>query len=175
MPRLVNSIAAEGACFNHTSAFVLASARYPYRVFTGAWPGPNGCGMSIAVDDNGPLGHVTDSWSYATKSGLHGLALGSSTSELLYSADLNGDAIWTHKISPDNGKATLVGKLTVQAGSHPRHLALHPNGKHLYAVMEAGNRIAAFRIDDTTGAVEEESSTFSLIPSGMGTCGYPPL
>ncbi|RKU45339.1 hypothetical protein DL546_007881 [Coniochaeta pulveracea] len=172
VPRPITSMTAEGTCFNHTSAFVLASAQHPYRVFTGAWPGPNGCGMSIDVDESGSLDHVTDSWSYAANSGLHGLALGNSTPERLYSADLNGDAIWTHKISPENGKAALVGKLTVKAGSHPRHLALHPAGKLLYAVMEAGNRIAAYSIDETTGALSKELSTFSLIPPGSNSSGY---
>ncbi|KAK3695879.1 Lactonase, 7-bladed beta-propeller-domain-containing protein [Podospora appendiculata] len=166
--KLVKLISADKTCANHTSAFVVTSPQAPYHVITGAWPGPNACGMSFNVTQSGTLDRVVDSWAYANKSGVHGLALGrsndDSNSDTLYSADLNGDAIWTHQISREDGHAQYVGKIGVKAGSHPRHLAAHPNGQRLYAVMEAGNRVAAFPIDQTTATVEDEESTFSLIP-----------
>lgn len=165
--KLVKSIPADKKCCNHTSAFVLASPEHPYHVVTGAWPGPNACGMSFGVHENGTLDQVIDTWSYAAKSGVHGLAFGDAASGLVHSADLNGDAIWTHMINPKDGRAKRVGRLAVKAGSHPRHLASHPNGKHLYAVMEAGNRVAAYSLDETTKAANEEESTYSLIPAGM--------
>jgi carboxy-cis,cis-muconate cyclase len=123
--------------------------------------------MSFSVHENGTLDQLADSWNYAAKSGVHGLAFGHVASELVYSADLNGDAIWTHRINPQDGRAKRVGRLAVKAGSHPRHLASHPNGKHLYAVMEAGNRVAAYSLDETTKAVDEEESSYSLIPAGV--------
>lgn len=163
---LINTVSAAKECFNHTSAYVMASATHPYRVVTGAWPGPEACGMSLNVTEDGTLDQVTDSWTYTPDSGIHGLSFGDVASGLVYSADLNGDAIWTHSISPKDGKATEVGRLSVKSGSHPRHLASHPQGKWAYAVMEAGNRLAAFSVNETTGQVAKEEATFTLLPGG---------
>ena len=122
--------------------------------------------MSLDASANGTLSSVSHSWRYANRSGIHGLALGSSDgSELLYSADLSGDAIWTHRLAPDGG-AEEVGRFSVASGSHPRHVAAHPRGGRVYAVMEAGNRVAAFTLG-RAGEVEREESTWSLIPRGM--------
>ena len=133
---------------------------------TGQWPGPNACGMSFDVFPNGTLDRVADSWGYANASGVHGLALGKATKkgQLLYSADLNGDAVWTHRIA-DDGRAEYVGRLGVRNGSHPRHAAAHPRGERVYAVMEAGNRLASFTLREN-GAVEGEEDSYSLIPFG---------
>lgn len=162
---LTKSVPAAKACHNHTSAFAVASPAEPYHVITGAWPGPNACGMSFNVSSNGTLDAVAHSWRYANKSGVHGLALGGRDKEVLYSADLNGDAIWTHRVGWA-GRAKYVGRFGVKAGSHPRHLAAHPGGKRLYAVMEAGNRVAAFQVDQETTEADAEEATFSLIPDG---------
>ncbi|KAB5566264.1 Lactonase, 7-bladed beta-propeller-domain-containing protein [Coniochaeta sp. 2T2.1] len=169
---LSKSIPASGKCFNRTSAFAAASDAEPYRVVTGQWPGPDACGMSFDVFPNGTLDRVADSWGYANKSGVHGLALGKvkRKGQLLYSADLNGDAIWTHRIAED-GRAEVVGRFAVKNGSHPRHLAAHPGGERLYAVMEAGNRVASFTLRES-GAVEEEEDSYSLIPNGKNTSNY---
>ncbi|OIW24645.1 3-carboxy-cis,cis-mucoante lactonizing enzyme [Coniochaeta ligniaria NRRL 30616] len=168
---LTKSVPAAKTCSNRTSAFAVASPAEPYHVITGAWPGPNACGMSFNVSSNGSLDEVVDSWGYANKSGVHGLALGARDKEVLYSADLNGDTIWTHRVG-ENGRAEYVGKFGVKAGSHPRHLAAHPAGKRLYAVMEAGNRVAAFLLDGETTVADAEESTYSLIPDASNSSNY---
>lgn len=170
--QLTKSIPSADLCNNKTSAFALASSVAPYRVITGAWPGPNACGMSFDVDSNGTLEEIADTWSYTDKSGVHGLTFGGGDSELVYSADLNGDALWTHRVSHSTGKATVVGKFSTNTGAHPRHMASHPAGKYVYAVMEADNRVASFLLDEETKAVKSEEATYSLIPEGHNKTNY---
>jgi carboxy-cis,cis-muconate cyclase len=139
----------------------------PYYVFTASWPGPNSCGMSFSVHENGTLKAMADSWKYIDVSGVHGLALGErGGKQLIYSADLNGDLVWTHAVS-DDGKVTEVGRLKMEkAEMHPRHLAAHPNGKYLYVLMEKINAIHQFDLDDVTGVAVKDAQSHSLIPEG---------
>ncbi|KAK3293698.1 Lactonase, 7-bladed beta-propeller-domain-containing protein, partial [Chaetomium fimeti] len=174
---------ATGACFNTTSPFVIAMPTPPYHVFTGSWPSPEACGMSLSTSDTGTLTGVLDSWPYINASGIHGLALSpppnlnQSTTpqqQLLYTADLNGDLIWTHSIDLATGAATEVSRFPMAGtpGTHPRHLATHPNGARLYAVMEGDNSVAEYALDSRTGAVAAEVVRHSLIPIDADTERY---
>lgn len=98
--RLDTTVDAKDSCANKTSAFVMGSQHPPYTVYTGPWPGPGGCGMGISVHGNGTLKNLTQSWTHANKSAIHGLAFWRSDS-LIYAADLSDDAIRTHRIDGD--------------------------------------------------------------------------
>ncbi|KAH8893006.1 3-carboxy-cis,cis-mucoante lactonizing enzyme [Thozetella sp. PMI_491] len=159
----------------------MASQVQPYNVYIASWPGPNACALSLSTWANGTLDKAIDSWGYAPTSAVHGFALGSSTGlgnaggQLLYSADVGGDSIWTHRVRASDGKVTQVGRHTVAAGSHPRHLAVHPQGQYLYSVMEAGNRVAAFSLSSDfsqSGYIDEEESSYSLLPTAKDTASY---
>lgn len=128
--------------------------------FTASWPaGRDACGVALDLGRGGN-GTVLATWAYTSGSGIHGMAAHetkTSPPELrLYSADLGADAIWTHRILGvgDGADAISVaqgGKLSMnEAGSgqqmHPRHLAVHPAGTVLYAVMEAGNSLVSFSL-----------------------------
>ncbi|KAK4243063.1 Lactonase, 7-bladed beta-propeller-domain-containing protein [Corynascus novoguineensis] len=146
--------------------------------------------MSFGVDASGTLSEVVDSWSYAAKSGIHGLALSSpiatatdtngdspgknnSNNQLLYSADLSADLLWMHAIDPATGHAHPISHLQVSpSGSHPRHLAVHTLGTYLYAVMEAGNSIAQFPLDPATGTPQRETRRDSFIPDSTDPSDY---
>jgi carboxy-cis,cis-muconate cyclase len=127
--------------------------------------------LAVQLDRNGTLEAVAGSWQYANGSAIHGLALGGRDKQVLYAADLRGDAIWTHRLGRD-GKARRLGRFGVKAGSHPRHLASHPQGRRLYAVMEAQNSVVEFAVDagvaglPGTGVVTEMVGDWSLIPEG---------
>ncbi|KAK8096550.1 carboxy-cis-cis-muconate cyclase [Apiospora kogelbergensis] len=186
---LRNSVAAAGACFNRTSAYVLPHPQYP-RVFSASWPGPDACAMSLSTTPPPPangssggggggiLEEVVQSWRYGNTSGIHGLALDPSDGGMtIYSADLNGDALWAHFLSPD-GTGRVVGLRgrydlpDAQKGSHPRHLVVHPSGKVLYVVMEATNVVVAYAIDQRLRIVAEELSRHSLLPPGADPAAY---
>ncbi|KAL2196975.1 Lactonase, 7-bladed beta-propeller-domain-containing protein [Corynascus similis CBS 632.67] len=174
---LTRNITATGLCTNTTSAFVTAMSSEPYSVFSASWPGPNGCAMSLSTSRPGALDRVLDTWAYINTSGIHGLALSPAPQrspphhnrtghrqQLIYSADLNGDLLWTHSIDPVTGHATEVARFAVSPGTHPRHLAVHPNGERLYAVHEAANSVAEYALDEATGAVRAEVVSYPLIP-----------
>ncbi|EAQ84227.1 hypothetical protein CHGG_10631 [Chaetomium globosum CBS 148.51] len=180
---------APDACFNTTSGFVTAMPNPPYHVFTGSWPSPSACGMSLSTSDTGALTKILSTWTYTNESGIHGLALSPRTApsntnattttpqpqpQLLYSADLNGDLLWTHTINLTTGAATEVARFRMPgaAGAHPRHLAAHPNGLRLYAVMEADNTVAEYVLDAATGAVTKEVVRHSLLPIEADTERY---
>ncbi len=90
------AVVAKGRCVNRTAAYVVASKRFPHFVFSASWPGPGACGMSAYTGPGGGLADMASSWAYGNRSGIHGLALGWGINQIIYSADLSGDAIWTH-------------------------------------------------------------------------------
>jgi hypothetical protein len=86
----------------------------------------------------------------------------------LYSADLRGNKVWTHKKDSETGLLTLVG--CVEAPDpldHPRWVAIHPSGAYLYVLMEAGNRLAVYVIDEQSHCPVFTHITYPLIPPGM--------
>lgn len=108
----------------------------------------------------------------ASVTGLVGLACGSprlargtdSTvdSDLLYvgtyTDDSRSDGIYLVRMDPQSGKLRLIS--SVNAGANPSFLAIHPNGRVLYAVNElekyngkASGAVSAFAIANETGAL----------------------
>jgi 6-phosphogluconolactonase len=71
-----------------------------------------------------------------------------------------------------------TGKLTpnaparaeAAAGSGPRHLDFHPNGRFVYLIEEQGLQIALYAFDERTGALVERE-TFPTLPAGASTTG----
>ena len=170
--KLSADIPTGGVCKGKTASYVQPMDAEPYYVFAASWPSPNACGVSLSVYPNGTLKGLADSWSYDRSSGIHGLAMGmeqgqSDKRQLLYSADLNGDSIWTHAVDKTTGTVKKLGSLKMaKSGIHPRHLAAHPNGTYLYVVMEAENTLHQIRLDESSVAVKD-NQTYSLIPAGM--------
>lgn len=159
--RLDAAILSSGKCAGKTSAFILPSL--DGTVYTASWPGPSGCGAAVSVYPNGTVKKTISTWKYANESGVHGLGF---HGRLLYSADLTGDSIWTHKVGP-NGEIHKLDRFEMpQNGTHPRHLVVHPKGKYLYAVMEAANELREYILDNETGVPKTQSATYSLIPQG---------
>ncbi len=164
------AVVAKGKCANRTAAYIIASKRFPHLVFTASWPGPNACGMSAYANPMGDLADMASSWSYGNKSGIHGLAFGWGINQIIYSADLSGDAIWTQGFG-FYGETYPVGKYSVPPGSHPRHIATHPFGKFLYAVMEGTNQLVSYILDPYVGVITRNDSTYSLLPPGKSALG----
>ncbi|MGB7528753.1 lactonase family protein [Sphingobacterium cellulitidis] len=67
---------------------------------------------------------------------------------LLYVSDLGGDKIYILDIQKtDGGKFQFAekGKINVNLGGGPRHIAFHPNGKLMYSLMEMTGDIESFK------------------------------
>ena len=76
--------------------------------------------------------------------------------------DLGTDELYSYEIG-ENGKLKEKSRLKVKAGSGPRHLAFHPNGKIAYLFAELSNEIIVLDYDSKTGKFTEKQ-TISTIP-----------
>jgi 6-phosphogluconolactonase (cycloisomerase 2 family) len=102
--------------------------------------------------------------------GTHPNAIAAHTSgKFLYVANSGTDDVSAFTIDTSTGSLTAIGSPTLAGGSSatagsPVGLAVHPNGKFLYAAMDATG-IAVFSINTTTGAL-----TFvnTVVPIGGG-------
>jgi carboxy-cis,cis-muconate cyclase len=106
-------------------------------------------------------------YEYSPGSAIHGMVF-DPTETYLYSADMWGNKIWTHEKDGQSGKLSLVGSVDAPAsGDHPRWVELHPQGTYLYVLMEAGNNLAVYVIDQHTHMPVFTQLTYPLIPPGM--------
>ena len=124
-----------------------------------------GYGNVFSVDDKGKLEKNIQNYEYSEKSAIHGMVFDPSET-YLYSADMWADKIWTHE-KDVNGKLTLVDSVDAPAaGDHPRWVEIHPSGHYLYVLMEAGNRLGVYVIDERTHLPVFTQTTYPLVPPG---------
>ncbi|GMF76943.1 unnamed protein product [Aspergillus oryzae] len=121
-----------------------------HHLMVGTWT-PPGRIYTVAFDDEAltlDLVKKTDipeaepiSWmtfSYEPNTGIHGMVF-DPTETYLYSADLQANKIWTHRKDATTGELTLVDCIDAPSpDDHPRWVEMHPSGKYLYVLMEAG-------------------------------------
>lgn len=118
----------------------------------------------MSVDHTGALDEVIQNYTYGSESAVHGMAI-SSDGSYLFSADDSGNQLWTHKINRPSGNLTLMASVYgPKADSNPRHVATHPAGEYLYAILEESNEIGQYWIE-VTGQLRWQNVSFSLIPS----------
>jgi len=114
-------------------------------------------------------------YEYQPNSKVHGMVF-DPTETYLYSADMGANKIWTHKKDSQSGKLTLVGGVDAPSPvDHPRWVAIHPSGAYLYTLMEAGNRLAVYVIDDQIHMPVFTHITYPLIPPGKPISTIEPL
>jgi carboxy-cis,cis-muconate cyclase len=94
--------------------------------------------------------------------------------EYLYSADMWANKVWTHKKDKETGLLELVGSVDApQPGDHPRWVEIHPGGKYLYSLNEAGNNLAVYVIDEKTHLPVFTHITHPLVPPGENLSSHP--
>lgn len=125
----------------------------------------------FSVDRDGAIKENIQNYKYSATTGIHGMVFDASET-YLYSADLTGNKIWTHRKDPTTGQLELAGCIQApHTGDHPRWVALHPSGHYLYVLMEAGNRLGIYVIDDSTHLPVFTHITYPLVPPGApGMC-----
>ncbi|WP_404454844.1 lactonase family protein [Oceanobacillus kapialis] len=69
-------------------------------------------------------------------------------------ADLGTDKLVTYKL--ENGVLEHVSTLNVKAGSGPRHITFHPNGKTAYLFTELSSEVVVLDYDTSTGSFTEK-------------------
>lgn len=151
---------------NTRAIFILAARKPPYNVYGNPFYNYAGYGNIFSVDENGRMASNIQNYEYDPKSGIHGMVFDSSEI-YLYSADMGANRIWTHAKDAQTGHLTLVGSVDAPLpGDHPRWVELHPNGLFLYALMEAGNTLAEYLIDQRTHLPVFTHKVYPLIPPG---------
>ncbi|CZS93006.1 probable carboxy-cis,cis-muconate cyclase [Rhynchosporium graminicola] len=149
---------------NTRAIFVLAAKLPPYCVYGNPFYNHAGYGNVFSTTPSGALSKNIQNYPYSPSTGIHGMVFDASET-YLYSADLRANKIWTHRKAKD-GALTLVGELDApDTGDHPRWVEL--NGNYLYVLMEAGNRLAVYVIDEKTHCPVFTQITYPLIPPGI--------
>ncbi|KIW53470.1 hypothetical protein PV05_09043 [Exophiala xenobiotica] len=157
---------AQGTDTRTRAIFVLAAKQPPYCVYGNPFYEHAGYGNVFSVDQNGKLDKNIQNYEYSEQSAIHGMVFDPSE-EYLYSADMWADKIWTHKKASD-GTLTLVGSVDApSAGDHPRWVEMHPSGHYLYVLMEAGNRLGVYVIDEKTHLPVFTQNLYPLVPPGV--------
>ncbi|KAF5867881.1 putative carboxy muconate cyclase protein [Botrytis fragariae] len=147
--------------------FCLASKKAPYNVYGNPFYEFAGHGNVFSVDENGSLKENIQNYEYSPESAIHGMVF-DAEENYLYSADMWGNKVWTHKKDSQTGLLELVGSVDApKKGDHPRWVEIHPNGKYLYALNEAGNNLAVYVIDEKTHLPVFTNITYPLVPPGV--------
>lgn len=158
-----------GACEGKNSAYNIMSNREPHFVMSGAYGESGGCGMSLNLDEKGSLSAPAKSWPLDPKSSTHGFQFWDiQGKQLLYSADMGTDSIWTHAVDVSGG-VKEVGRMKFSTPKvKPRFLEIHPNGEFMYVVLEHDNSVTALPMDKSGKLCEnKDDGVWSLIPEGM--------
>lgn len=165
-PLLISLAAATQADTRTRAIFVLAAQKPPYNVYGNPFYEHAGFGNVFSVDEHGILKENIQNYEYSPASAIHGMVF-DAEEQYLYSADMWANKIWTHKKDVTTGTLTLVGSVDApEAGDHPRWVEIHPSGKYLYALMEAGNNLAVYVIDEQTHLPVFTHITYPLVPPG---------
>lgn len=90
-----------------------------------------------------------------------------------FSPDLGLDRVLCYRLDLEHGSIPPADPAfaPVAAGSGPRHMAFHPNGRVAYVITEMGNTLVVFDYDAERGALSE-IQTLSTLPAGWEGTSY---
>ncbi|KAE8357273.1 hypothetical protein BDV27DRAFT_139653 [Aspergillus caelatus] len=152
---------------NTRAIFVLAARQAPYAVYGNPFYKYAGYGNVFSVESDGRLAKNIQNYEYEPNTGIHGMVFDPSET-YLYSADLQANKIWTHRKDATTGELTLVDCIDAPSpDDHPRWVEMHPSGKYLYVLMEAGNRLGVYVIDEKRHVPVFTHTTYPLLPPGL--------
>jgi 6-phosphogluconolactonase len=100
----------------------------------------------------------------------HGVVF-SKDSKFAYVADIGLDRVYSYQLDVDKRKMTPLDPpyVTQTAGSGPRRLQLHPNGKLLYVARETDSSVSVFEIENGHLKEIQNVSTLPVAQSGNTT------
>jgi 6-phosphogluconolactonase len=89
-------------------------------------------------------------------------------------ADLGLDKVMVYQVNLREGKLILQTNsgIKVKAGSGPRHLEVHPNGRSVYLINELNSSITAFDYNPVDGMLRE-IQTVPTLPEGFSGANLP--
>lgn len=155
---------------NTRAIFLLAARKPPFGIYCNPFYKHAGHGAVFTPDPStSALATNVQNYPYQPDTGIHGMVFNPSDERYLYSADLSANKLWVHH-RPDasSPQVELVGSVDApDPRDHPRWVAIHPSGRTLYALMEKGNRICEYSINETTHMPEYTGRHYPLIPPGI--------
>ena len=124
-----------------------------------------GTTLVFAVNADGTLGAQTDSKSPGTNS--HQI-ISDPSNAFVFVPNKGSDTVSQFVFDAAKGTLTAnaVSRLTMPAGSGPRHLEFHPDGKHAYLIDELNSTMTALAYDAGKGTLAS-LQTISTLPSGF--------
>jgi 6-phosphogluconolactonase len=100
------------------------------------------------------------------------MVLSDSTGKYVLVNDLGLDATIVYSFDAAAGRITEVNRIAAPAGSGPRHLAWHPNGRIVYSINELANTLNVYMWDGNSGSLTPVQENVSTLPAGFrGTSG----
>lgn len=84
--------------------------------------------------------------------------------QFLIVADLGTDRLAVYRFDSASGTCERAFEAAAPPGSGPRHMAIHPDGVHLFVVNELDNTLAVWDYDAETGSLHIVSA-MSTVPS----------
>jgi 6-phosphogluconolactonase len=72
----------------------------------------------------------------------------------LYVPDLGIDQVVVYRFDSYSGQLTRKASVSVEPGSGPRHIEIHPNGKFAYVMEELKGNVSVFAIDGKNGTLK---------------------
>jgi len=121
-----------------------------------------------SIEPDGRLGELTDHVEHAgsgpdpvrqANSHAHMIASDPVTADILVS-DLGSDTVFCYTLHRDGRLAPKASaNLDAVAGAGPRHLAFHPDGRHLFIVNELDSTVTALRRDGDRFALAGRAPT----------------
>ena len=96
------------------------------------------------------------------------------TNRFAYVADLGLDKVVIYRFNAAAGSlaANDPPSVAVQAGSGPRHLAMHPTGRFTYLINEIRSTVTAFGSSGSRGGLTELQTISTLAPGKAVMPGY---
>ena len=83
----------------------------------------------------------------------------------IYVADLGNDRVYIYNLGGAKPTPNATPFVTVGAGSGPRHMAIHPNGRFAYLVEELTSSVAVFARDPKTGVLTLIQENIATLPA----------
>jgi 6-phosphogluconolactonase len=137
----------------------------------------SGTVVSVSINADASLGAVSQTITMLGELGPHKIEQTCAkphfncvdrSGQFLLVPDKGLDKVFNYRIT--NGKLhnSPAGVLQGREGSGPRHLALHPDGKHLYIINELNSTLTSAQLDPASGALTAFQIVSSLSDSYVG-------
>ncbi len=139
--------------------------------FVSAYGG--GVFTALPVAANGQLGPLVEAVKYKGGNPLHprqdGPHVHSATispdNKQIYVADLGTDQVHCYNIGGSKPQPNAVPVVSVEKGSGPRHMAIHPKGRFAYLVEELTSSMAVFSRNPKTGSLTLIQEDIATLPA----------